>query len=563
MFRYPRDGPFGPTTRFFPRRDVTVLLTQQDILTDTPTAQIQLPFTTETNFTVVVTALVDSAFIPIEATHTLITDVNGVATIPLPEQTRYFKLEVQYQQGGQRVEVHCYSNIDEKGIWQDSTDLLLRAALLRANRFAGDTTGFDHGPNGGDQLGPCKAARAMAIVHLAIFEAVNSITPVAASAFNITAVSSTASREAAIAQALHDTLYHLFPKQRTTIDAELVAQLSTIAAGASKTAGIAAGAVAAERILFLRSTDGAAQVAVEETYDEYVARVYGEDPIPLGDWTQDPVSQFNVALGSRWSTVKPFVLSSADQFRSPAPPALDSQQFADNFNETKALGGDGVTTSTVRSDEHTFVGYFWAYDGTPSLCAPPRMYNQITSQLATEHALSALQFARLLAMVNTGMADTAIAAWEGKYYHKFWRPVTGIREIGVTNPYVVEDATWTPLGAPNSNEGGVDFTPPFPTLPSGHATFGGTVFQILRHFLGGDNIPFTFVSDEYNGQTTDSQGVARTLKPRSFTTLSQAEEENGQSRVYLGIHWAMDKVDGIEMGNHIGDWILDHLYLEL
>ena len=100
---------------------------------------------------------------------------------------------------------------------------------------------------------------------------------------------------------------------------------------------------------------------------------------------------------------------------------------------------------------------------------------------------------------------------------------------------------------------GPNFTPPFPAYPSGHAAFGGAVFQTLRHFYGADAIPFTFVSDEFNGKTQHNNGWVRPLIPRSFASLSQAEEENGQSRIYLGIHWSFDKTAGIAQGRRIAD----------
>jgi hypothetical protein len=174
-----------------------------------------------------------------------------------------------------------------------------------------------------------------------------------------------------------------------------------------------------------------------------------------------------------------------------------------------------------------------------------------------------------MALVNVAMADTAIVVWESKYHYNFWRPITAIREadpgtgptgLGDGNPLTAGDPGFTPLGAPASNLNGPNFTPPFPGYPSGHAGFGGAVFQVLRRYFGTDNIAFTFVSDEFNGVTRDNHGVVRPLLPRTFQTLSQAEEENGQSRIYLGIHFAFDKNDGIAQGRRIAEYIIDHAF---
>ena len=121
--------------------------------------------------------------------------------------------------------------------------------------------------------------------------------------------------------------------------------------------------------------------------------------------------------------------------------------------------------------------------------------------------------------------------------------------------------TFSPLGAPASNLSGPDFTPPFPSYPSGHATFGGAVFEVLRRFYGTDQQPFTFISDEWNGMTKDNDGRVRPYRPRFFETFSEAEEENAQSRIYLGIHWSFDKDQGIAQGNRVGDYVFDHVFL--
>jgi hypothetical protein len=165
-----------------------------------------------------------------------------------------------------------------------------------------------------------------------------------------------------------------------------------------------------------------------------------------------------------------------------------------------------------------------------------------------------------------------MSAWESKYHYDFWRPITGIRESdpgtgptgsGDGNPNTVGDPTFHPLGAPASNLQGPNFTPPFPAYPSGHATIGGALFQTLRRFYGTDHIGFTFVSDEFNGITVDNMGHVRPYMPRHFSRFSQAEEENGQSRIYLGIHWSFDKTEGIAQGQRVANYVYDHAFTPL
>jgi hypothetical protein len=162
------------------------------------------------------------------------------------------------------------------------------------------------------------------------------------------------------------------------------------------------------------------------------------------------------------------------------------------------------------------------------------------------------------------MADAGTAIWESKYHYRYWRPVTGIREAdpgtgpsgaGDSNPQTLGDPNFSPLGAPASNLQGPNFTPPFPAYPSGHAGFGAALFQTLRNLFGRDRVRFTFVSDEFNGETLDNEGQLRPLRPRTFRSLSEAEEENGQSRIYLGIHWSFDKTEGIAQGRKVADYV--------
>src|SRR5262249_46167002 len=151
-------------------------------------------------------------------------------------------------------------------------------------------------------------------------------------------------------------------------------------------------------------------------------------------------------------------------FRPSPPPALTDAAYTEAFEEVKRLGGDGVRTRTERRDFETFQGIFLAFDGTPSFCAPPRLYNQVVRTVLLDRAekqriavkdLGAQDVARLFALVNLGMADAAISAWEAKYYYSFWRPITGIRAAATdANPQTQPDLLWSPLGAPASNAPG-------------------------------------------------------------------------------------------------------------
>ena len=433
------------------------------------------------------------------------------------------------------------------------------------NQVAIDASGVDHipgvpgGRQGAEQLGPGRSARAMAIVHIAMFDAVNAISGGYRSYTGMARETRPASLDAAIATAARDTLTQLFREQAGQFDILYNAEIARIPPSQEqqKNLGVAIGNRAATRILGMRTNDGS-QIPEPRVGIEWIT-----SNLP-GRWRQDPISQIPLALGAQWNNVRPFVMTSASQFRLPPPPALNSAAYTTAFNEVKRLGGDGINTPTQRSQDQTNIGIYWAYDGVPTLCAPPRLYNQIATEIS-KATTSVIDLARLYALVNVAMADAGIASWESKFFYDFWRPIGGIREsdpgtgptgAGDGNPATIGDTAFFPLGAPASNlPGRPDFTPPFPAYPSGHATFGAALFQTLRNFYGRDNIAFTFTSDELNGVTQDNNGQVRPLLPRSFNSLSQAEEENGQSRIYLGIHWAFDKTGGITQGRQVANLV--------
>ena len=454
------------------------------------------------------------------------------------------------------------------------------------NQIARDASVLDHTPvlDGdprifGEQVGPVRTSYALAIVHIAIFDAVNAIAGGYESYTELPRARPVTSVRAAIAQAAYDTLVFLYPSQTANFDLSLAEALDAIPEGQAKSDGITLGHRAAAAILARRANDGYYPHPLSSP--KYVELQLGTSPpdfIPLtglGMWRQDPISLVPIALGVNWGKVTPFVLKSGDQFRIPKPPALDSPEYAAAFNEVKRLGGCGTdatacfvggndplpggsVTQTERSPEQTEIGIYWGYDGTPGLGVPPRLYNQIAMKIAHKMGTDSdeVELARFLALVNVAMADVGIAAWESKYYYQVCRPVTCIREADESTGGI---PAFTPLGAPASNLRGPNFTPPFPAYPSGHAAFGGALFEMLRNYYRTDRIPFTFVSDEFNGVTTDNQGRVRQPVTRTFSSLSQAEKENGQSRIYLGIHWAFDATEGIKQGNRVADYVFKNI----
>jgi hypothetical protein len=437
-------------------------------------------------------------------------------------------------------------------------------AVLEWNAMAMEAAEKDHAIGApGLQFGPTRTSRALAIESIAVYDSVNAIDR-SSTPFLVTDVhaSAGASIEAAAAQAAHDTLSALYPYLKSSLfDPALAADLAKIAPGPARQ-GIAIGKAVAQEVLAWRANDGA-QVDAAGQLNNYV---YGDLP---GQWRADPLHPNAKPLTPDWGQVTPFAVQSAAQFGAPPPPSITSKEYADAYEEVKAIGGDGVNTPTIRTEEQTDIGLFWGYDAQPGMCAPVRFYNQIAEVLAKQEGNTEIQNARFFALINVAMADAGITVWNDKYLYSYWRPVTAIREndpgtgptgMGSGNPYLIGqgDPTWQPLGAPADNHNGTNFTPPFPSYTSGHAGFGGALFETMKDYFGTDNIHFTIVSDEFNTITIDQNGKPRPLMPRSFDSFSQAAEENGQSRIYLGIHWKSDKVQGIKSGDEIADWVFAH-----
>jgi Dockerin type I domain len=371
--------------------------------------------------------------------------------------------------------------------------------------------------------------RTFAMVHAAIYDAVNDIER-QYSVFKVdVSAPADALPEAAAAEAAYTVLVAIYPDQKELFDATLAESLNAITDGSGKIHGIAVGEQVAQGILAWRADDGS---------DVIVPYTAGDEP---GQWRPTP-PDFSAPWGPEWSQVATFAIPSALPFLPPPPPPLNSPEYTAAFNEAKSIG---VLNSTTRRPFQTETGIFWGYD-TTGKGPPPVMYNQTAQTIALQQGNTLEQNARLFALANIAMADVGIVAWDSKFTDNFWRPVTAIPLADTDgNPDTVADPAWEPLGAPG--DGVVpNFTPPFPAYVSGHASFGAALFQTLADFYGTDNIHFTIGSDELPGVY------------HSFDSFSAAAEENGQSRIYLGIHWQFDKTNGIALGEAVGNYVFEH-----
>ncbi len=408
------------------------------------------------------------------------------------------------------------------------------------NRMLRDATrassGFDAAP------GP--VARSGAMLHAAIFDAVNAVDRTHTSAMvNMKAEAGT-NKFAAAAAAGHATLSALYGSNATLqaqFDGLYASQIAKIQAGAGRDAGIALGHQIASSVVSGRAADG-----FDAPYS------YTEQSGP-GHWRSN-YAPGAPAWGPQWGEVTPWVLDSGDQFRPGPPPSLTSQEYTDAWNEVYSKGS---ATNSTRTAEETEIAWFWGNDRDGTM-KPPGQINRIAeivsadrfSGLSESDRLS--ESARLFAMVNVGMFEASVAAWDSKFNTDLdlWRPIAGIHEADTDgNVNTVSDPTWEPLS--HVGVGGDPFNPPFPAYVSGHATFAATGASLIAQFFGTDDIAFVLDTDD-----VDADGVER-----SFDSLSEAAWENAISRVYLGVHWRFDAVAGNELGYDIGEYVFDNFLL--
>ena len=364
---------------------------------------------------------------------------------------------------------------------------------------------------------PPAASRKMAIAHIAIYDAVNSIAQTHEPYLFFMPAPADLPLDAAIAAAAHTALSATFPQFRATYDQELADSLNQIPDGPNEDVAVWLGQAAANAILVARSSDLDKAVPI------------GSPPAAgAGVWKPTP-SAFAPYLLPGWSAMPTFAMRSPNQFNASGPPRLKSEQYARDFNRVKSIGRK---VSLSRTADQTQIALFWA-DG-PGTATPPGHWNEIAQQVAAEWGLPTVQNARLFALLNITLADAAIAAWNMKFEYYLWRPVTAIREADLDgNAKTQKDVSWEPLIN----------TPPFPGYVSGHSTFSSSAATLLKLFFGTDKVAFT----------TSSDGLPGVSRP--FHSFSDAAAEAGQSRIYGGIHFDFDDKDGQKAGKQLANYI--------
>ncbi|MCL6436298.1 MAG: phosphatase PAP2 family protein [Leptolyngbyaceae cyanobacterium HOT.MB2.61] len=390
------------------------------------------------------------------------------------------------------------------------TDVVLdwNATLLNAIQSAGTP--------------PPLAARNQAIVHAAIYDAVNAIARQYSSYYvtiNPNAAAG-ASAEAAAAAAAHRTLSALYPTLSPTFDLQLQRSLAEVPDGFAETRGIEIGQFVADQILALRSGDRSALAQVSYTA--------GTAP---GSYRATFSNNF--VLLPDWGRVTPFAIPSPQAIGLDGPPTFGGNDYAIDLNQVQILGG---INSTNRTANQTEVALFWAYDRSDTF-RPPGQWNQLAQTVALQAGTSLLTNARLFALLNIAQADAGIVAWEAKFRYNQLRPVTAIQQANQDgNSQTVGNPTWQPLLP----------TPPFPDYVSGHSTFGAAAAGVLSYFFG-ENYQFSVTSQEIPGVY------------RSFNSFRRAAEENGISRIYGGIHVQSANQDGLLAGYTVANYVVQNL----
>ena len=354
------------------------------------------------------------------------------------------------------------------------------------------------------QLPNVPNARGQAMLHVAMFEAVNAIDRRYAPYKLNLAAERTTSKEAAAASAAYDILVALYPDQKADLDATLAASLSGIAETEAKSKGIELGKKAAAGIIALRANDSSDKT---ENYRPYTTPgIY----VP----TTLPIESTSPAL-------TPWVMGTGSQFRPGPPPALSSETWTRDLNEIREIGS---RNSSKRTAEQTNIGRFWFQTG-------PRTYNPIVKQIAMARKMDVVDCARLFALSSIAGVDAFIAVFDAKYTYNLWRPVTAIRNADLTsNAATPREESWMPLGV----------TPMHPEYPCAHCIVAAAIATVLQAVAGDEVDAISLTSPTAPGVT------------RKWTRLQDYSDEVSNARIYAGFHYRFSTEVGKDMGKKIG-----------
>jgi hypothetical protein len=355
---------------------------------------------------------------------------------------------------------------------------------------------------------PYMAERIMAMVHAAMFDAVNSIEPRYRPYLMQLPANPAASKEAAAAAAAATVLASIDDKTAGEMKTTLATYLASMPEGTAKSDGIRLGMAVAANVIEARADDGC------DAPDAYRPRTSPGVYIPTA-----------ITINSMWPEMKPFAIASRSQFRPKPPIALDSREWAADYNEIKDYGG---LRSTKRTAQQTETARFW-------LIGAPVAYHPFVRQLVTVRQMSVIDSARFMALVALGLNDAFIAVLDAKYHYNFWRPVTAIRNGDIDgNPDTEIEATWQPIAV----------TPMHPEYPCAHCILSGTVAGIVKATLGSTDIP------EIAMTSPTAPGVTH-----RFTDMTAYTQEIANARIWSGFHYRFSTRAGTEMGYQIGDYV--------
>ena len=364
---------------------------------------------------------------------------------------------------------------------------------------------------------PLRALRVITMVHLAQHDALAAIRP-AYAPYQLAEQAPDADPVAAAASAAYEVLVAELPGQKAALAARLERSLQAAPDGAARDRGVALGQRAAAATLQRRRGDGSDAPPVVPFTAEQLAKA--------GPGRYRPIPPVDFVYAPGWRSLRPFGLQSPEQFRVTPPPALESAEYATDFEEVKRIGKSG---SSARSADQTAYGKFW-YELSDI------GWNRIGRTVAVDRKLGLQASARLLALLNVALMDAYVAGWDSKLHYDFWRPATAIRAADTDgNPATTADPTW------ESQEP----TPPVQDYPSTHSALGNAGAEVLAEVFG-DATPFAFASP------TAAPGTA----PRSFASFSQAADENADSRVQAGLHFRFACKAGQGLGKQVGSWVV-------